>query len=100
MDIKGKRLQEIDIELEEMLKRMMYLLDVHLFTPADVEKSSIAFSWPKNIEPIFLNNALLIEKSNNEKQTALREKRENLIADIEKEQLRLGCPKKFFENFD
>ena len=26
MDIKGKRLQEIDIELEEMLKRMMYLL--------------------------------------------------------------------------
>ena len=68
----------------------MYLLDVHLFTPADIEKSSIAFSWPKNIEPIFMHNALLIEKANNEKQAALREKREVLIADIEKEQVRLS----------
>ena len=32
IDIKGKRLQQIDLELEEMLKRMMYLLDVHLFS--------------------------------------------------------------------
>ena len=31
IEIKGKRLQQIDLELEEMLKRMMYLLDVHLF---------------------------------------------------------------------
>ena len=51
--------------------------------------SSIAFSWPKNIEPIFMENALLIEKSNNEKQEALKHKRELLIADIEKEQLRI-----------
>jgi len=32
IEIKGKRLQQIDLELEEMLKRMMYLLDVHLFS--------------------------------------------------------------------
>ena len=37
-----------------------------------------------------MHNALLIEKANNEKQAALREKREILIADIEKEQVRLS----------
>ena len=72
-----------------MLERMMYMLDVHLFAENDVIKSATAFSWPRNIEPIFQRNALLIEKSYEVKQTALKEKREILIADIEKEASRI-----------
>lgn len=57
---------------------------------SDVSKSSVAFSWPKNIEPIFMNNTLLVEQTTQDFQTALKEKREILIADIEKEQMRIA----------
>ena len=53
--------------------------DVHLFSDSDMIRTSIAFTWPANIEPIFLANALLIEKSQREKQDALKEKREKLM---------------------
>ena len=67
----------------------MYLLDVHLFSDSDMIRTSVGFTWPTNIEPIFLHNALLIERSQREKQDALKEKREKLMSEIEKERLRI-----------
>jgi dynein heavy chain len=52
-------------------------------------RGSIAFTWPTNIEPIFRANAELIERAQREKQDALKEKREKLMNEIEKERLKI-----------
>ena len=73
-----------------VLDRFMFMMDVHYFTEGDLLRTAVAFTWPTNIEPIFNANALLIEKSQNEKQSALKERREKLVADIESERERIA----------
>lgn len=88
--VKETKLKEIDDNLMSVLDRFLFMMDVHFFPEGDLLRTAVAFTWPTNIEPVFNANALLIEKSQNEKQSALKERREKLVADIESERERIA----------
>ena len=88
--VKDTTLKEIDDNLMSVLDRFLFMMDVHFFPEGDLLRTAVAFTWPTNIEPVFNANALLIEKSQNEKQSALKERREKLVADIESERERIA----------
>ncbi len=45
------------------LKSLNYLLDIHTFTPEEMELNQITLTWPQKLAPIFEENERLVEES-------------------------------------
>ena len=41
---------------QSSLKRLGYLLDVHTFSPEEMEVNQTTLTWPKKLSPIFEEN--------------------------------------------
>nr|KAG5708500.1 hypothetical protein BaRGS_026227 [Batillaria attramentaria] len=76
------------IQLNERIKeskdRLAYLIDVFMFTPKDIELNCEVLTWPKKIHPVFDDNDVLVENSKLKGEKMLNEKREKVIAELEK----------------
>ena len=42
--------------LKDSLKRLGYLLDVHTFSPEEMELNQTTLTWPKKLSPVFEEN--------------------------------------------
>ena len=49
--------------VQESLNRLSYLLDIHTFTPEDMEQNQVTLTWPAKLDPIFEENERIIEDS-------------------------------------
>ena len=49
--------------VQASLKSLNYLLDVHTFTPEEMELNQTTLTWPEKLAPIFEENESLIEES-------------------------------------
>ena len=45
------------------LQSLTYLLDIHSFTPDDMELNRVTLTWPQKLSPIFEENEQIIEAS-------------------------------------
>ncbi|KAL3853467.1 hypothetical protein ACJMK2_017003 [Sinanodonta woodiana] len=70
--------------IKQSKDRLAYLIDVHLFSPEDIDLNCEALTWPKRINPVFDENEELIEKSKNSGEKILMEKREKVMLELEK----------------
>lgn len=42
--------------VQESLRCLTYLLDIHTFTPEEMEQNKVTLTWPKKLAPIFEEN--------------------------------------------
>jgi len=47
---------ELRERIQQSYKRLSFLLDVHLFSAEDVKLNSSVMTWPRKIQPIFLQH--------------------------------------------
>lgn len=45
------------------LQSLTYLLDIHSFTPEEMQQNRITLTWPEKLSPIFEKNEEIIEAS-------------------------------------
>ncbi|CAH1783738.1 unnamed protein product, partial [Owenia fusiformis] len=76
------------IKLNERIKsayeRLQYLLDSYLFNQEDLDLNSEVLKWPKEINPIFDENEELVDKSKQEGERMLLERKEKVMLELEK----------------
>ncbi|KAI5095774.1 dynein heavy chain 12, axonemal isoform X1 [Silurus meridionalis] len=81
---KSKGIEELDSKIMEVLHRLNYLLDIHIFDTEDLEIHSALLLWPQNINPIFELSAEVLENAKQKGEQELLGRREKLILELEK----------------
>ncbi|XP_008412159.1 dynein heavy chain 12, axonemal [Poecilia reticulata] len=81
---KTKGLTGLNEKLQEASTRLMYLLNVHLIEPEDLELNSTVFLWPKNILDAFEHHDKVLQNAKYKGEKELVEKREKLMIDLER----------------
>ena len=49
--------------VQESLSRLVYLMDVHSFTPEDMTLNKVTLTWPEQLGQIFERNEQMVEAS-------------------------------------
>eukprot|EP00105_Crassostrea_gigas_P043640 XP_019927788.1 PREDICTED: dynein heavy chain 12, axonemal isoform X3 [Crassostrea gigas] len=75
---------KLNERIKESKDRLAYLIDVYMFPAEDIELNCEVLTWPNRISPVFDDNDELIEKSKHAGERQLLEKREKVIAELEK----------------
>ncbi|KAM9343831.1 dynein axonemal heavy chain 12-like [Pholidichthys leucotaenia] len=81
---KTKGIAELNEKIKEASTRLMYLLDVHIFEPEDLELNTIVFLWPNNILQDFELSDRVMEGAKQKGEEALTAKSEKLKVELEK----------------
>ncbi|KAF4078180.1 hypothetical protein AMELA_G00196410 [Ameiurus melas] len=81
---KTKGIEELSSKIMETLRRLNYLLDVHIFDAEDLELHSTVLLWPQNINQIFELSAEVLEKAKQKGEQELLGRREKLMLELEK----------------
>ncbi|PAA47942.1 hypothetical protein BOX15_Mlig003862g8 [Macrostomum lignano] len=71
-------------KIKESQNRLQYLLDVWIFNDDDLQLNSEVLTWPKRISPIFDENETLQEESKTQGEKLLIERKEKLIAELQR----------------
>ncbi|XP_030279356.1 dynein heavy chain 12, axonemal [Sparus aurata] len=82
--IKTKGLAELNGKIKEAYCRLIYLLDVHIIEPEDLELNSTVFLWPQKILHAFELSDEVLQKAKQRGQEELLAKRERLMVRLEK----------------
>ncbi|XP_029012096.1 dynein axonemal heavy chain 12 [Betta splendens] len=84
---KTKGVAELNEKIREAYCRLIYLLDVHIIDPEDLELNSAVFLWPVDVLHVFefTDEVMHIAKQRGEQELLAR--REKLMVQLEK----LGC---------
>uniref|UniRef100_A0A3B4A2Y1 Dynein axonemal heavy chain 12 n=1 Tax=Periophthalmus magnuspinnatus TaxID=409849 RepID=A0A3B4A2Y1_9GOBI len=77
-------LSQLQKKIFESLKRLLYLLDVQIFEPDDLELCATVFLWPQNIIQAFELNDEVIEKAKHKGEHELIARREKLLVELAK----------------
>ncbi|CAL9702663.1 unnamed protein product [Knipowitschia caucasica] len=77
-------LSQLKERISESLQRILYLMDVQIFEPDDLELHVTVFMWPKNIMEAFVLNDEVIEKAKHKGTHQLIARREKLMVDLAK----------------
>ncbi|RMX38335.1 hypothetical protein pdam_00005508 [Pocillopora damicornis] len=83
-EAKTKILVKLDSDIKESFNRLSYLLDVFTFTQEDMSLNSEVLNWPKNIAPIFDQNDEIMVAAQKSNESALMEKRERVMLELDK----------------
>ena len=70
--------------VQSSLKRLTYLLDVHIFSPGDIELNQTTLTWPSKLSPVFEENEQIVESSKVKGEKELHDKQEKVLIEIEK----------------
>ncbi|XP_015752501.1 PREDICTED: dynein heavy chain 12, axonemal-like [Acropora digitifera] len=81
---KTKDLVKLNSDIKESFNRLSYLLDVFTFTQDDMSLNSTVLNWPKKIAPIFDQNDEIVVASQKRNESALLEKREKVMLELDK----------------
>ncbi|KAM4563453.1 dynein axonemal heavy chain 12 isoform 1-T1 [Odontesthes bonariensis] len=84
---KTKGVAELNEKIKEACCRLLYLLDVYIIEPEDLELNSTLFLWPKKILQAFELNSEVVQTAKHNGEKELTAKRERLMAKLGK----LGC---------
>uniref|UniRef100_A0A3Q3B332 Dynein axonemal heavy chain 12 n=1 Tax=Kryptolebias marmoratus TaxID=37003 RepID=A0A3Q3B332_KRYMA len=80
---KTKGVAELNEKIKEACDRLLYLLNVHIFEPEDLELNSTVFLWPENIPHAFELNDEVLQKAKEKGEKELIAKREKLMVELE-----------------
>ncbi|XP_020624937.1 dynein heavy chain 12, axonemal-like [Orbicella faveolata] len=83
-EAKTKTLVKLDSDIKESFIRLSYLLDVFTFTQDDMNLNSTVLNWPNNIAPIFDQNDEIVVAAQKSNESALMEKREKVMLELDK----------------
>ncbi|XP_019944293.2 dynein axonemal heavy chain 12 [Paralichthys olivaceus] len=81
---KTKSIAELNDKIKEAYNRLIYLLDVHVVEPEDLELNSTVFLWPENILHVFELNDEVLQMAKQKGEQGLLAKRERLMVQLEK----------------
>ncbi|XP_029975539.1 dynein heavy chain 12, axonemal [Salarias fasciatus] len=81
---KTKSIAVLNEKIKEAYHRLVYLLDVYIFEPEDLELNSTVFLWPKNILHVFKQSDEVMQTAKQKGQTELTARRERLMVQLEK----------------
>ncbi len=52
-EVKGGPVRELWESVQDSLRRLSYLMDVHPFSPEDIAINQDTLTWPQRLSPIF-----------------------------------------------
>ncbi|XP_034447227.1 dynein heavy chain 12, axonemal [Hippoglossus hippoglossus] len=81
---KTKSIAELNEKIKEAYNRLIYLLDVHIVEPEDLELNSTVFLWPENILHVFELSDEVLQTAKQRGEQELLAKRERLMVHLEK----------------
>ncbi|XP_067384444.1 dynein axonemal heavy chain 12 [Channa argus] len=81
---KTKGITDLNEKINEAYCRVVYLLDVHMIEPDDLELNSTVFLWPLNILNVFELNEEVMHRAKHKGEQELLAKRERLMVQLEK----------------
>ncbi|KAM9752840.1 dynein axonemal heavy chain 12 [Menidia menidia] len=84
---KTKGMVDLSEKIKEACCRLIYLLDVYIIEPKDLELNATVFLWPKKILHAFEQNNEVVQDAKQKGEKDLMAKRERLMVSLEK----LGC---------
>ncbi|CAB4066117.1 DNAH [Lepeophtheirus salmonis] len=61
LNVKNKKMIDLTEEIEHSKKHLLYLIDVHVFDPHDIELNTLTLGWLVKIRPVFEQNTEIIE---------------------------------------
>ena len=70
--------------MQESLKRLSYLLEVHSFSEEDMLANQSTLTWPQKLSPIFEQHEQLIESAKLAGESTLTAKQEKVQIEVEK----------------
>uniref|UniRef100_A0A4W6DYT1 Dynein axonemal heavy chain 12 n=1 Tax=Lates calcarifer TaxID=8187 RepID=A0A4W6DYT1_LATCA len=82
--IKTKGIAELSEKIKEAYGRVIYLLDVHIIEPEDLELNTTVFRWPENILHDFELSDEVMQSAKLKGEQELLAKRERLMVQLEK----------------
>ena len=68
---------------------MLYLIDVHIFSKADIELNTKTLAWPSTIKPVFEQNTEIIEDCKARFEDNLQKKSDRITKELGKLSLRV-----------
>ncbi|XP_055007109.1 dynein axonemal heavy chain 7-like [Boleophthalmus pectinirostris] len=77
-------LSQLQKKISESLKKLLYLVDVHIFEPDDLKLHKTVFLWPQNIMQAFELSDEVIEKAKYKGKHELIATREKLMVELTK----------------
>ncbi|CAF1455240.1 unnamed protein product [Rotaria magnacalcarata] len=86
---KGEKSLHLAQRIKEVQRQMEYLLDEYLFSEDDIRLNTDTLLWPINIGPVFDANDELTQQIRGKNEQILMERRERLLADLQKMQRRV-----------
>ncbi|XP_054464751.1 dynein axonemal heavy chain 12 [Anoplopoma fimbria] len=81
---KTKGIAELNEKIKEAFCRLIYLLDVHIIEPEDLELNTTVFLWPKEILHVFELSDEVMQKAKHKGEQELLAIRERLMVQLEK----------------
>ncbi|CAB3982986.1 dynein heavy chain 12, axonemal-like, partial [Paramuricea clavata] len=88
-DAKTARLIKLNEQIKESQSRLSYLLESYSFTKEDITLNCTVLNWPKDIGPVFDQNDEIVTESQKRGESALTEKREKVMLELDKLQRRV-----------
>ncbi|CAF3483983.1 unnamed protein product [Rotaria sp. Silwood1] len=86
---KGEKSLHLTQRIKEVQRQMEYLLEEYLFSEEDIRLNADTLLWPRNIDPIFDANDEITQQVRGKNEQVLTERRERLLADLQKMQRRV-----------
>ncbi|XP_049921653.1 dynein axonemal heavy chain 12 [Epinephelus moara] len=81
---KTKGIEELNERIKEAYCRLIYLLDVHIIEPEDLELNATVFLWPQKLLQVFELSDEVMRKARQKGEQELLAKRERLMIQLEK----------------
>ncbi|KAK5863728.1 hypothetical protein PBY51_000737 [Eleginops maclovinus] len=81
---KAKGIAELNEKIKQAYLRLIYILDVHIIEPEDLELNTIVFLWPKKILHVFDLSDEVMTKAKQKGEQELIAKTEKLMVQLEK----------------
>jgi len=86
---KGEKSLQLSRRIKEVQRQMEYLLEEYFFSEEDIRLNAETLLWPVNIGPIFDVNDEITQQIRMKNEQNLMERRERLMADLQKMQRRV-----------
>ncbi|XP_068561369.1 dynein axonemal heavy chain 12 [Cebidichthys violaceus] len=81
---KTKGIAELNEKIKEAFCRLIYILDVHVIEPEDLELNTTLFLWPQKILDVFELSDEVMQKAMQKGEQELLAQRERLMVQLEK----------------
>jgi len=85
----SKGMLEMSKRIALSMNRLVFFMDVHLFSQEDLQLNRDVLNWPTIIEPVFTQSDELMEDCRRENEQALVSKREHVMVELEKLKIRV-----------